>query len=137
MSTFALSLVLIAAVLHATWNAMVKGAGDRDLTLGIIIAGHAVAGLALVLAFPPPARESWPFIATSVLTHWFYYFFLNLAYRHGEKLHRFFINGQTGKVHGRKPWSGKRIAAAIGVGVAVLLAIILTLLALGVFASHG
>ncbi|MCA9271377.1 MAG: hypothetical protein KDA41_22995 [Planctomycetales bacterium] len=60
-----------------------------------------------------------------------------LAYRHGEKLHRFFINGQTGKVHGRKPWSGKRIAAAIGVGVAVLLAIILTLLALGVFASHG
>lgn len=84
MSSFALALVLVAALLHALWNALVKGAADRALTMGLINFGHGLLGLVLVFAFLPPAAESWPFIAASTLIHFFYYGFLVVAYRHGD-----------------------------------------------------
>ncbi|MFZ1815611.1 MAG: EamA family transporter [Rhizobiaceae bacterium] len=84
MSAMALLLALGAATLHATWNALVKGAGDRVLTMGAVIAGHAMAGLFLCLISAPPAPESWPFIAASVVIHWLYYGFLIAAYRVGD-----------------------------------------------------
>ena len=80
----ALALVLSAAVLHATWNAMVKGAGDRVVAMGLVNFGHGLLGLAMVVTFLPPAPESWPFIAASTIIHFFYYGFLLLAYRHGD-----------------------------------------------------
>jgi predicted RNA-binding Zn-ribbon protein involved in translation (DUF1610 family) len=52
-----------------------------------------------------------------------------LSYRYGDKLYRFMINGQTGKAVGDKPWSWKRITAAI-VAVATFLAIFTLLFAL-------
>ncbi len=84
MTPFALSLVLTAALLHALWNALIKGSSDRAFTMGLINLGHGLLGIALVLAFLPPARESWPFIAGSTLIHFFYYGFLVVAYRHGD-----------------------------------------------------
>jgi len=39
---FALSLVLTAAILHAVWNALIKGASDRLLTLGLIASGSTL-----------------------------------------------------------------------------------------------
>lgn len=84
MSSFALWLVLLAAVLHALWNAMIKGSGDRAFTMGLINFGHGILGLALVLLFMPPAPASWPFIAASTIIHFFYYGFLIVAYRHGD-----------------------------------------------------
>jgi hypothetical protein len=53
-----------------------------------------------------------------------------LSYRYGGKLYRFLINGQTGKVAGDKPVSWRRIALAIGIGIALVAAIALVLLAL-------
>ncbi|MEE8450281.1 MAG: zinc ribbon domain-containing protein [Thermoguttaceae bacterium] len=49
-----------------------------------------------------------------------------LSYRYKDKLYRFMINGQTGKVAGDKPLSWRRIALAVGaaalvVGIVVLL----------------
>ena len=83
-SAFAIGLILTAAVLHALWNALIKGSPDRALSMGLINIGHGVIGLAMVLAFAPPAAESWPFIAASTFIHFFYYGFLILAYRHGD-----------------------------------------------------
>ena len=40
-----------------------------------------------------------------------------LSYRHGEKVYRFLLNGQTGKCDGDKPLSWKRISIAIVVGL--------------------
>lgn len=48
-----------------------------------------------------------------------------LSYKYRDKLYRFLVNGQTGKIAGDKPWSGKRIAAAIVVGLVALLVIVL------------
>ncbi len=80
----ALALVLTAAFLHAAWNAMIKGTGERTLVLGLISAGHVVVGLILIALYAPPAEASWPYIAASTFIHWFYYWFLLVSYRLGD-----------------------------------------------------
>ncbi len=80
----ALSLVLVAALLHATWNAMIKGTGERTLVLGLISVGHVGLGVVLMALFAPPASASWIFIALSTFIHWFYYWFLLVSYRLGD-----------------------------------------------------
>ena len=40
-----------------------------------------------------------------------------LSYRFGDKLYRFMVNGQTGKMAGDKPVSGRRIALVVGIVV--------------------
>lgn len=54
-----------------------------------------------------------------------------LTYRYQDKLYRFLLNGQTGKMEGDKPLSWRRIGIAIGVGVALVavIALIAALLA--------
>jgi drug/metabolite transporter (DMT)-like permease len=77
-------IVLLAALLHAGWNAMVKASPDRALTLGWISFGHVVLGAFLVPFVPIPAIESWPFIAISTFVHWAYYLMLFHSYRLGD-----------------------------------------------------
>ena len=76
--------VLGAALLHAVWNALVKGSPDKQLdTVGLA----ASAGIVAVLLAPflaVPARESWPWLAASVVVHILYFVFLAGAYRWGE-----------------------------------------------------
>lgn len=54
-----------------------------------------------------------------------------LTYRYQDRLYRFLVNGQTGKVAGKKPVSWRRILAAIGVAAGLLLVLILLLMWLG------
>ena len=51
-----------------------------------------------------------------------------LSYRYQDKVYRFLLNGQTGKMAGDKPVTGKRIAIAVGVVVAIILVIVLIVL---------
>lgn len=50
-----------------------------------------------------------------------------LSYRHGEKVYRFLLNGQTGKCDGDKPISWKRISIAIVVGLLLVGGLIATI----------
>jgi drug/metabolite transporter (DMT)-like permease len=84
MSGFALALVLSAACLHAFWNALVKAASDRAVVLAAVSSVHAFMGLALVLATPLPAVESWVYIFVSTVIHYGYYVFLFQSYRLGD-----------------------------------------------------
>lgn len=77
-------LAIAAAALHAAWNALVKGAGDRTVALALIALGHVVPGLILAAFVALPAMEAVPFIAASTVIHWGYYAMLNLAYRFGD-----------------------------------------------------
>jgi drug/metabolite transporter (DMT)-like permease len=76
--------VLGAALLHAGWNAMLKGSSDKDLDTVAISVGAGVLGLAVALCLPLPARESWPWLAGSAAIHILYFAFLAGAYRWGE-----------------------------------------------------
>ncbi len=75
---------MAAAVLHAGWNALVKGAGDRAVMLGLISLGHVIPGIILAMFLPLPSIEAVPFIVASTIIHWGYYIFLNTAYRFGD-----------------------------------------------------
>jgi len=78
------ALVLFAAMLHASWNAMLKG--GRDGFWGMTVMGIATSlACAAILPFLPlPARASWPYIAGSALLHVGYNAFLVRAYRRGD-----------------------------------------------------
>lgn len=80
--TFA--IVLTAAVLHASWNAMVKAASDKTAMLGLISLGHVLMGGTLAFFVPIPAVESWPFILASTIIHFGYYYMLNRSYQLGD-----------------------------------------------------
>ncbi len=48
-----------------------------------------------------------------------------LTYRYQDKLYRFLINGQTGRLYGEKPLSWQRIAVAVGIVLAILAIVVL------------
>ncbi len=83
--TFAVSAaVLLAALLHASWNAMIKGGGDVLHDTAGIVFGAMLIGLPLVLVVPLPPPQAWPFIAASVAVHLAYYWLMISAYRVGD-----------------------------------------------------
>ncbi len=82
--SFAVTLVLIAACLHAFWNALIKGSSDRAAMMGLINVGHGILGAAMAIVYLPPAVASWRFLVASTLIHFFYYGFLLRAYRYGD-----------------------------------------------------
>jgi hypothetical protein len=60
-----------------------------------------------------------------------------LSYRYRDKVFRFLVNGQTGKIAGDKPWSWKRITSAVVVSLVLLAIIIIFLLVIaGILGSR-
>lgn len=84
MSVETFLIVLFAAFLHALWNAIVKGAGDRALVLGLVALGHVVPGVFLALYYGAPDPAAFPFVVATTVIHWGYYILLNVAYRTGD-----------------------------------------------------
>src|SRR5919197_1708404 len=76
--------VLGAALLHATWNVLVKAGGDKELETINIAIGSGLLALIAALFLPAPARAAWPWVAGSALVHILYFIFLAGAYRWGE-----------------------------------------------------
>ncbi|MDX1433729.1 MAG: EamA family transporter [Gammaproteobacteria bacterium] len=87
LSAQAVALVLLAALLHAAWNATVKVGGDRLAVLAIANATGFVICLSALPFLPLPAAASWPFLIASALLHTGYYFFLVRAYEVGDLSH--------------------------------------------------
>jgi drug/metabolite transporter (DMT)-like permease len=76
--------VLLAAALHAGWNALVKGSRDPLLALATVIATAGACGALLALWLGPPAPEVWPWLAGSMLLHALYHVLLARSYRLGD-----------------------------------------------------
>ena len=72
--------VLFGALLHATWNTLVKASADKLALTVLVCCAAGVWALPAVVLLPAPAPESWRFIAQSVLIHLFYFSFVGLAY---------------------------------------------------------
>jgi len=77
-------LVLFAAALHATWNALVKSGIDKQLDAVMIALGASVTAIVCLPFFPMPNAAAWPFIIASVCIHFTYYQLVGAAYRHGD-----------------------------------------------------
>ena len=79
-----LLLVMAGALMHASWNALIKSSSDKLLDTALIHGLCSVLALPVVLAvgLPPPA--AWPYVLTSLVIHLGYYFALAGALKHGD-----------------------------------------------------
>ncbi len=76
--------VLFGALLHASWNALVKSSSDKDLDMAVIHLIGSILAIPLVALVGWPSAQAWPYIVASVVVHIGYYLALTGAYRHGE-----------------------------------------------------
>ena len=84
MPPLIISAVLFAALLHATWNAMIKVSGDRLVIMAVTAFVTSILALPFVLFLPAPAPASWPFLFLSMCVHTVYMLMLVRAYGHGD-----------------------------------------------------
>lgn len=76
--------ILTSALIHATWNALVKSDSDRLVTFAVVMGAGSVLGLLFAPFVPIPKAEAWPWLIASAIVHCFYYYFLLQAYAHGD-----------------------------------------------------
>ena len=84
MSLNIILIVLFAAILHATWNFLVKRSDDKLLSMSAVVIGHVPFSLAALVFFPLPLIDALPFLIGSVVLHTGYQLFLLNAYRLGD-----------------------------------------------------
>lgn len=84
MSSGVIAAVLAAALLHAGWNALIRGAGDKGLyTLLLHACSGTLGGIGLIFLGLPDAA-SWPYVIASALLHTVYIAWLMRAYDGGQ-----------------------------------------------------
>ncbi len=76
--------VLAAALMHASWNLLVKLKLDRFLTLFLLQTLMGLMGIAMLAFFAWPARASLPYVLASGVLHTGYNIFLARSYRDGD-----------------------------------------------------
>ncbi|MFO1270558.1 MAG: EamA family transporter [Rubrivivax sp.] len=84
METTVVFAVLLGALLHASWNALVKSSGDKELDLALVHFLGALVALPMLAVLGPPPAAAWPFVGASLVIHIAYYLTLNGAYQHGD-----------------------------------------------------
>ncbi len=84
METIVFLAVIAAAILHASWNALLKGSADKYVSMCAVVFGHVPIALALLPFVAMPKPDSWPYIAVGVALHVGYQLFLLTSYRLGD-----------------------------------------------------
>jgi drug/metabolite transporter (DMT)-like permease len=116
-------LILFAALLHASWNALLRGGADRLWSMTVMCLAVAMASAAIALFLAPPAPASWFYAGLSAVLHVGYNLFLVRSYQVGDL-------GQTYPVsRGSSPilitvaaavFAGERVGAGALLGVALV-----------------
>ena len=73
--------ILLATIMHAAWNAMVKKHPDKTIAVSGIVLGHVPLGIVAIIIFPMPSIESIPYIIASAIIHQGYQWYLISAYK--------------------------------------------------------
>lgn len=81
MTTTITLVILGSALLHAVWNAIIKGGSDKLFETVMKTSGGGFLMLFILPFLPLPAAESWPYLAGTATIHLFYYLFIAYAYK--------------------------------------------------------
>ena len=84
MDTTVFVVILLATIMHAIWNAMVKNHPDKAIAVLALVLGHIPLALICIFYFPLPGRESVPYIIASVLVHQGYQWYMINSYKVGD-----------------------------------------------------
>ncbi len=76
--------VLLAAVLHAVWNAMAHSIDDQLVGFALMGVSVTLGAAVIVVLSPAPTRACWVFLLASALLHVAYNLLLMRCYRLGE-----------------------------------------------------
>ncbi|NUO43334.1 MAG: EamA family transporter [Streptomyces sp.] len=76
--------VLLAAVTHASWNAIAHKITDKLVGFTLIAGGGMLIGLAMVPFVAIPAAGAWPYLLASAVIHVVYYLLLMKSFRLGD-----------------------------------------------------
>lgn len=88
MPLAAIAAALTSALIHASWNAALKGGrGDRIADAFLIAVGGLLVWGVVALIWGAPHPDAWPFLIASVLIHLVYWFTLFSAYDAGDMSH--------------------------------------------------
>ncbi|RZT86053.1 EamA-like transporter family protein [Pseudonocardia sediminis] len=79
-----IALVLLAAVLHASWNAIAHSVPDRLVGFAMIGLVDLVGGALLAAFGGPLPAQAWPFVIASAVLHVFYNLLLLASYQLGD-----------------------------------------------------
>jgi drug/metabolite transporter (DMT)-like permease len=87
----AVAAALLAAVMHAGWNAGLKGGKDRLLDAALLFAVAGALGLVSTFFAPAIKPEAWLWIVVTGALHLPYVYYLARAYELGELSHVYTI----------------------------------------------
>lgn len=126
--------VLGAALLHASWNALVKSGADASFDTALVALGSSVVVVPFLAVIEPPEAQAWPWLIASTVIHVGYFVALAGAYRAGDLSHGYPI------MRGIAPlivalsalaWFGEAPAVATWAGVFLICGGVLSLGAIG------
>ncbi|WP_213881476.1 DMT family transporter [Pseudomonas sp. dw_358] len=134
------ALVMLAAVLHASWNALLHGNTDRFLSMAWMSLAIVAVSTVVILVLPLPAAAAWPYIISSGLVHIVYNVSLVRAYRTTDLAQAYPIARGSSPLLvtlGAALFAGEAVGPLHGVGVLLISAGILALAVQGRHLSRG
>ncbi|MCS0600272.1 DMT family transporter [Streptomyces sp. LP11] len=84
MTPLVAAAVLLAAITHASWNAIAHRITDKLVGFTLISGGGLLIGLAVVPFVGVPAAGAWPYLMVSAVVHIAYYALLMTSFRLGD-----------------------------------------------------
>jgi drug/metabolite transporter (DMT)-like permease len=84
MPPFAIALLFFSAILHTTWNLLLKQSDDKYIATWWGVFAGSVIFLPVLIFTGLPARDTWILLAVSVLVEVVYYGLLSYAYNDSD-----------------------------------------------------
>ncbi|MBT2675810.1 EamA family transporter [Streptomyces sp. ISL-14] len=84
MTPLVTAAVLLAAVTHASWNAIAHRITDKLVAFTLIAGGGVLIGLVLMPFGAFPAAGAWPYLLASAVVHVVYFALLMKSFRLGD-----------------------------------------------------
>jgi drug/metabolite transporter (DMT)-like permease len=79
-----MAAVLVAALLHASWNAVIKSGKRKALDIALVVCGAGLIAAATLFFLPLPATESLPYLVVSAVIQLAYFAVIAAVYRTGD-----------------------------------------------------
>jgi drug/metabolite transporter (DMT)-like permease len=123
MPVSVLLFVLFGALLHSSWNLLLKlGRNTHVAAANVFIGAGALAAVALPF-LPAPAPASWPYLAVSAVAQLIYGMLLATAYRTGDLSHTYPLMRGTAPLlvaFGSFALVGERLSGLGWIGVSLI-----------------